>query len=289
MTDMKPATVTSSDTTRLVKLTSERFAEDWRIWRAGWEQWLTRPFGWLAAVSVNWLDENPSEYAGVPGLWWQDEDAVFVDTRGMTMTVHGREFTGTRRIGVGDDGLEIRVGAGNVEIGITNRGGFMIVTYDPNSPLRTTFHGVPCYDPDPAWLLHGRFEPFDEPESITLGSVGSQNHDYGSPGVVRFTYHGTEYPLVALEAPGGGLNIVFKDATSGVTTYPACRSLNVEAPDERATVTLDFNRAVNLPCAFTDNFPICPVPPPQNQLPFPIEAGEKDPHTPNMLRPTSDS
>jgi hypothetical protein len=60
MTDMKPTTVTSSDTTHLVKLTSERFAEDWRIWRAGWEQWLTRPFGWLSAVSVNWLDGNPA-------------------------------------------------------------------------------------------------------------------------------------------------------------------------------------------------------------------------------------
>jgi hypothetical protein len=74
MTDMKPTT-TSSDTTDLTKSTDERFTEDWRIWRAGWEQWLTRPFGWLAAVSVNWLDENPREYAGVPGLWWQDIEA----------------------------------------------------------------------------------------------------------------------------------------------------------------------------------------------------------------------
>jgi len=49
---------------------------------------------------------------------------------------------------------------------------------------------------------------------------------------------------------------------------------------EDGTVLLDFNRAVNLPCAFTDNFPICPVPPPQNRLPFPIEVGEKDPHHP---------
>ena len=139
MTAMKPTTIPSSDTTDLVKLTSERFAEDWRIWRAGWEGWLTRPFGWLAAVSVNWLDENPREYAGVPGLWWHDEDAVFVDPRGMTMTVDGQEFTGARRIGVGDDGLEVRVGAGNVEIGITNRGGYMIVAYDPNSPCVPTF------------------------------------------------------------------------------------------------------------------------------------------------------
>jgi uncharacterized protein len=69
MTDIKPTTITSSDTTDLTKSTDERFAEDWRTWRAGWERWLTRPSGWLAAVSVNWLDENPREFAGVPGLW----------------------------------------------------------------------------------------------------------------------------------------------------------------------------------------------------------------------------
>jgi uncharacterized protein (DUF1684 family) len=41
---------------------------------------------------------------------------------------------------------------------------------------------------------------------------------------------------------------------------------------------LDFNRTVNLPCAFSDHFPICPVAPPANRLPFAIEAGEKTPH-----------
>jgi len=281
MTDMKPTATTSSDTTDVAGSAGERFADDWRIWRAGWEQWLTRPFGWLAAVSVNWLDETPREYAGVPGLWWQDEDAAYVDPRGLTMTVQGQEFTAARRIAVDDDGSEVRVSAADAEIGITNRGGYMIVTYDPNSPLRRDFHGVPCYEPNHAWSLQGRFEPFERRESITLGSVAWHNHDFGSPGVVHFTYDCTEYALAALEAPGGGLNIVFKDATSGVTTYPACRSLTVDRPGEDGTVLLDFNRAVNLPCAFTDNFPICPVPPPQNRLPFPIEAGEKDPHHPH--------
>ncbi len=33
-----------------------------RGWLAGWEQWLARPFGWLSAVSMNWLDETPRAY-----------------------------------------------------------------------------------------------------------------------------------------------------------------------------------------------------------------------------------
>jgi uncharacterized protein len=39
-------------------------------------------------------------------------------------------------------------------------------------------------------------------------------------------------------------------------------------------VWLDFNKAYNPPCAFT-SFATCPLPPPQNQLQLPVDAGEK--------------
>ncbi len=41
-------------------------------------------------------------------------------------------------------------------------------------------------------------------------------------------------------------------------------------------VTLDFNRAVNLPCAYTE-FATCPLPPAGNRLAVAVEAGEKAP------------
>lgn len=37
----------------------------------------------------------------------------------------------------------------------------------------------------------------------------------------------------------------------------------------------EHNRTVNLPCAFSEHFPVCPLPPSTNRLPFAIEAGEK--------------
>nr|WP_308110340.1 DUF1684 domain-containing protein [Streptomyces sp. ET3-23] len=70
---------------------------------------------------------------------------------------------------------------------------------------------------------------------------------------------------------------MFADDTSGVTTYGAGRSLEIGEVGKDGQVHLDFNRAVNLPCAFSDNFPICPVPPPGNRLPFAIKAGERTP------------
>jgi uncharacterized protein (DUF1684 family) len=40
-------------------------------------------------------------------------------------------------------------------------------------------------------------------------------------------------------------------------------------------IVLDFNRAVNPPCAFTP-FATCPLPPPENRFPVRIAAGEKN-------------
>ena len=42
-------------------------------------------------------------------------------------------------------------------------------------------------------------------------------------------------------------------------------------------MVLDFNRAVNLPCAYTD-LATCPLPPAENRLTVAIEAGEQIPY-----------
>lgn len=254
------------------------FLREWQDFRTNWEQWLVQPFGWLAAVSLDWLEETPRSYPGVPGLWWQDEDAAYVDPQGAAMSHGGEVFTTVRRFAMTGQSDEVRVVADDVEVGITYRENYMIVRYDPVADTRHGFRGVPTYEPNPAWVLDGRFEPYTETESISLESVGWHSHNYDSPGVIRFEHDGTQHTLVMLNGHGGQLSLVFADATSGVTTYGACRSLDVAAADEDGAVTLDFNRAINLPCAFTDNFPICPVPPPGNRLPFPVEAGEKIPH-----------
>ncbi|MEJ2458742.1 MAG: DUF1684 domain-containing protein, partial [Novosphingobium sp.] len=42
------------------------------------------------------------------------------------------------------------------------------------------------------------------------------------------------------------------------------------------TIVLDFNKAINPPCAFTP-FASCPLPPRENLFPIRLEAGEKRP------------
>jgi hypothetical protein len=163
---------------------------------------------------------------------------------------------------------------------VAKRGGNDILRpRHPDNPLRTGFRGTPAYAPDPRWVIRGRYRPFGEPRDVVVGSVveGLQ-HVYAAPGVVEFEVGGQPLALTAFNGhTPGSLHILFTDATSGVTTYPANRSLRVGAPGADGTVILDFNRATNLPCAYTE-FATCPLPPAENRLPVAVEAGEQLPY-----------
>jgi uncharacterized protein (DUF1684 family) len=169
---------------------------------------------------------------------------------------------------------------GDAVIEVAKRGGNDIVRpRHPDNPLRTEFRGTPAYPPDPRWAVTGRYVPFAEPRPTTVGSVvDGLEHVYAAPGQVEFTLNGRDFSLTAFPGPeAGSLLILFTDATSGVTTYAANRSLRLPSPAADGTVVLDFNRAANLPCAYTD-LATCPLPPAGNRLPVAVDAGEKIPY-----------
>ena len=105
-------------------------------------------------------------------------------------------------------------------------------------------------------------------------AVTGMTSDNISPGAIVFDVDGKEYRVdPILEEGSTDYFIIFRDATSKDTTYPAGRYLYA-APPKDGKMIVDFNKAYNPPCAFTP-FATCPLPPLQNRLPFRIEAGEK--------------
>ena len=131
--------------------------------------------------------------------------------------------------------------------------------------------------PNPRWRVRARYAAYDAPRSTEVGAaVDGLTHVYDAPGELVFTLQGEEFRLVAFPGHGDGdLLVLFTDATSGLTTYAANRSLSVPAPDEDGWTVLDFNRAVNLPCAYTD-FATCPLPPAGNHLPLGHRGGREE-------------
>jgi uncharacterized protein len=263
-----------------------RFVHEWEQWKVARERELVDPHGWLALVSLDWLSDTPRGYPHAPGTWWQDGDAAYLDPGDAVLSFGGEPVIGVRRFELVNSGPGVRVVAGEVEVEVARRSGYLIRVHEPDAPALAAFAGVPTFAPDPAWVLDGRFEPFAEPRPTTVGAVvEGLSHVYQAPGLVRFDHGGVEYTLTAFNGKHrAGLNILFTDETSGVTTYPANRSLAVDRPLD-GVVVLDFNRARNLPCAFTD-FATCPLPPEGNHLPFAVTAGEKLPYERRRDTPT---
>lgn len=261
------------------------FAAEWNEWHAAHERHRADPHGFLAVTHLHWLGAEPARLDGVPGVWTVKDDAVTVVLEpGESLLRDGKELNpdgGTVTVAFGPvaerDGINLTAGPAVVEL--AKRGGEYIVRpRHPENPLLSEYRGTPAFAPDPRFTVEGTFAAFDEPRPTTVGAaVEGIRHVYEAPGEIRFRLDGQDLTLTAFNghAPGT-LSVLFTDQTSGKTTYAANRSLTIGAPGRDGRVTRHFNRAVNLPCAYTD-LATCPLPPAQNRLPVAIEAGEQIP------------
>jgi uncharacterized protein len=251
-------------------------AEEWQNWRQRRDRGLRNPMGWLSLVGLHWLGAAPAEFDTVPGRWSVDGDVVRVQAAEADgLTIDGEPLAGDQT--VKPSGLRIKYGDRDIEV-ILRSGHYALRVRDPHAASLKEFAGMPMFAYAERWVVEGRFEPYAQPRTIALGSVidGLASSDV-AVGVIRFTVDGVECAVTAFDGGDGDLDLLFRDATAGVTTYGASRSLGIAKPDADGTVVLDFNRAYNMPCAMTD-FATCPLPPRENILPFAIEAGEQKLH-----------
>lgn len=256
------------------------FVAEWERWHHGHEAQLADPHGFLAITGLHWLDESPARFPDAPGQWRVTQGRVEV-TLGAEeyLTSDGVALSGTHLFETIPERGGVTLHSGDFVVEVAKRAGRHVVRpRHPDNALREDFGGTPTYPPSREWVVPGRYVAFDTPRATTVGSVvDGLEHVYDAPGRVEFELDGR--PLALTVFPGhqpGTFNALFTDATSGVTTYGANRSLSIEAPEEDGDVVLDFNRAANLPCAYTD-LATCPLPPTENRLPVAVEAGEQIP------------
>ena len=145
---------------------------------------------------------------------------------------------------------------------------------DKESPTLRAFHGIENFPADPKWRVEARFEPYDPPRPVRVPNILGTVDTESCPGALVFEIDGKSYRLdPVVERGETDLFVIFGDRTNGHGTYGAGRFLYAAAPVGGRTV-LDFNKAYNPPCVFTP-YATCPLPPAENKLPIPIEAGEK--------------
>ena len=193
---------------------------------------------------------------------------------GVAMTADGKLFTGERIMGT-DSGKRDWISLDRIAMHIIERNGtYVLRLADNQSEVRKNFPGRIWYETNPAFLVDAKFVPYPPGRTISIVNVIDEVSDEPCPGYVVFKLKGKTHKLDVI-GEDGGLFFVIRDGTSGKTTYRPSRFLLVEkVPAPNTTFKLDFNKAYNPPCAFSE-FTTCPLPPKQNIMQTRIEAGEK--------------
>jgi hypothetical protein len=267
------------------------YLKEVEIWRQEREMLLKAEEGWLTVAGLYWLAEGENSVGAGPtndiilpadsaparvGVFiMRNGRLTFAAVEGVEVTQGGKKVrTATLEPGPGTgasppDALVV----GRLTLWLHKSGERSAIRLrDKTSQLRKDFVGCRWFPVDPTYRIAAHFVSYAEPKPVTMTNVLGDLEHYTSPGVVEFTLHGQKLRLEPVSAGPDRLFFVFRDGTSGKETYGAARFLVTDGPRE-GLVHLDFNKAVNPPCAYNP-FTTCPLPPKDNRLTVRIEAGE---------------
>lgn len=276
---------------------SAAYAADTRDWRARRLDAIAGADGWSTVAGLHWLDgarytigssgrDSIALTAGhapraVGVITRRDSTLFFTAAAAAEVRSDGTVVdTVTLRSDKGGQPTVLR--AGSVTLRVIERGGRLALRVkDSLSTLRTEFKGLEYYPLDTSWRVLAQLVPHAAPRTLRIMNVLGQVEEYRSPGMLHFSRNGVPYTLTAAQEPNDDkLFIIFRDATSRDSTYPAGRFMYAEVSEGNGSALLDFNRAYNPPCAFTP-YATCPLPPAENVLTHAVRAGEvryKGPH-----------
>jgi hypothetical protein len=265
-----------------------QYLKRWNEARETREQQRRDPGLYISYSSFQKLLAEPQRFDAIPGAWRltpAGPEVVLGD--GESLEIDGQLVTGTRAFDPVTEREFRRVARdGDVILELSRRGGQdLLRTLDPDFGRRRIeqYARTPAYTPSLDWIVQGEFIPFEELRPVEVpATIGDIVHVHPAVGEVIFRLGGADQRLLLIardkaraQQPGtAGAN--FTDATSGVTTDPLGRSVEVEHPGARGPVTIDFNFARNIQRPYT-RFAPCPVALPVNHLDVAVEAGEQLP------------
>lgn len=125
---------------------------------------------------------------------------------------------------------------------------------------------------NPRFRINATFVRYPKPKPSPQDDSTGETVDDRLDGFLSFRYEGKTYKLDVTQTQSKKIFVKFRDGTSSKESYPPSRYLYTDPPTS-GKVILDFNRAYSPPCAFTP-YATCIFAPPQNTLPFRVEAGE---------------
>jgi uncharacterized protein (DUF1684 family) len=263
-------------------------------WRARRLEGLQSPDGWLTLAGLYWLHpginrvgSDPSGEVVLPAdaapplaatLELEENGTVVARAASdVTLLLDGEPFV-EAALAPDSAGEPDVVTLGRLQLYVIERSaGTGVRVRDTGSPRLRDFPGLEYFPVDPSFRVAATLEPYEEGlREVAVPTVTGAPTTMLSPGVLRFELESESLTLEPYVSRPEDTEyfLIFRDRTSGDTTYGGGRFLGTEAAGADGKTIVDFNYAYNPPCAFTP-YATCPLPPPQNALDVAVRAGEK--------------
>lgn len=272
------------------KQTSPSQLEAWEKWKVKRMEELKSKEGFLNLAGLYWLKEGensfgsdssnslifPTDFPAQTGTFiWEDEkvsisgvaEGILIDSVYLSESlIFDMEQQTVKEMTYGSYVWYIIERTGNVGVRLK----------DLNHPLLKENIDIHFYDHNPELVVEAVFRPYLPPKKLAVENVLGHQFEFEIEGQLQFEMMGKNYTLEPMKG-NDNFFIIFSDETSAIETYGSGRYMYSDRPGPNGKTIIDFNRAYNPPCAFTD-FATCLIPPPENRLTFRVEAGELDYH-----------
>jgi len=155
---------------------------------------------------------------------------------------------------------------------------------NPRSPLKKAdLKHQRFYAPDERYRVEAAVQVLEGETPFDMATYAGTTKPYIRYATLTFEIEGKplqlsiyrSLQLVKMPQYQDYLFLPFKDETNDEVSYGGGRYMDFKTTDiQNGKLILDFNKAYNPYCAFSDGYQ-CPVPPSENHLEIAIEAGER--------------
>ncbi len=142
------------------------------------------------------------------------------------------------------------------------------------------FKGLDFFPIDEKYTVNAKIALLPDAPVFNFPTTTDRVVLYRKYGILSFSIEGKDFELAIYQDVNpdpeyiNHLFLPFLDNTNGKTSYEGGRYIDVYTTDiqPNGTVTIDFNKAYNPYCAYSDRYS-CPIPPQENYLDTEIKAG----------------
>jgi uncharacterized protein (DUF1684 family) len=266
---------------------TDTYEADILQWRAKKYDDLVRENGWLALAGLHWLKEgrNLMGSNSLCEVILPEHAPTFlgiVEKKGKVVHFHAAQGVRVEVNGKLAEKVTLKSTKDAKPSFITwnklqmvlheHAGNFAIRVWDNAREERFSLPPLQWFPVNKHFRVNARYTAYSQPKTSDQPDAFGDTVEDRMDGILSFMFEGQKYKLDVTETKDHKLSLKFKDLTSGVETYPPSRYLYTE-PVKDGKVILDFNYSYSPPCAFTP-YATCIFAPPQNHLPFRVEAGE---------------